>query len=281
MPTITVTLRTAQLDYSDIQISSPDDAPYLRTAPYLSFVSLVNYRLIPFFLVSDGPFPVYSDNNATEAFFIRSLVRPQPKIGLLTKYPDSNGDVYVVFFVDEAACGIKCICLDFLVVSRMEELRDLAPDDENVFFARPNKLLAYKSDTTVFDRILENKSLRRHVTAPVAEKTVTGALLYTPTQILQAINKLILLGLRLRGLTVSELSSSKDKIAIREIHQMTRTAALFAMRKFNYDFNAVLRTQELLLSVLQDIVESLLQTFVDVPKSDWHIENDIREREGV
>lgn len=268
MPTVTVTLQTAQSEFPDVQISSPEDAPYLRTSPLLVFVTLVNYRLIPIPLISNGPYQVYSDNNETEAFFIRSLVQQRLNLGILTKYPDHNGDVYVVFYVDEHSKGIKCICLDFLVLTQIQEYVELVKDNESIYFANKNKLVAYKSDTSVFDRVLENKSSKKPALVPTSGSgsSATTLSLNTPSQIAQAINKVILLGLRLRGLIVSGLTSAKDKIAIREIHQMTKNAALFAVRKFNYDFNAGQRNLDLLLAVLQDIVESLLQTFVDIPK---------------
>lgn len=270
MPTVTVTLRTAQSEFPDIQINSPDDAPYLRTSPNLVFVALVNYRLIPIFLVSNGPYQVYSDHNETEAFFIRSLVQQRLNLGILSKYPDQNGDVYVVFYVDETSKGIKCMCLDFLILSQFKEYEEQVKAEENIFFANKSRLVAYKSDTSVFDRVLENKTTRKSLVAPISTSglSTTPLSLSTPSQISQAINKIILLGLRLRGLIVSELTSAKDKIAIQEIHQMTKKAGLFAIRKFKYDFNAGQRGHDLLLATLQDIVESLLQTFVDIPKSE-------------
>lgn len=267
MPTLIATLKTAQSDFSDIQISSPDEAPYLRSPPTLSFVSLVNYRLIPLYLISNGPYPVYSDNDATEAFFVRSLVQEHLNLGLLAKFTDLTADIYIVFYVDEESRGIKCLCLDFGVLSQLNQYKSLIKGEENVYFISRSRLAPYKSDTSVFDRVLENKTTRKSIPTPTDEEVhlASSLQLRTPAQISQAINKLILLGLRLRGLTVSGLSSSKDKIAIREIHQMTKKASMFAVRKFHYDFNAALRTQDLLLSDLQNIVESLLQTFVDIP----------------
>lgn len=268
MPTSIVTLQTAQSDFSDIQIDSPDEAPYLRPSPTISFVSLINYRLVPLYLVSNGPYPVYSDNEATEAFFLRSLVQQHLNLGLLAKFSDLTGDAYIIFYVDEASMGIKCICLDFGVITQLGEFKPVSKDEDNVYFICRSRLAPYKSDTSVFDRVLENKSTKKSAQTPTdEERNSTPSLqLSTTAQISQAINKLILLGLRLRGLTVSTLSSSKDKIAIREIHQMTKKASMFAVRKFHYDFNAGLRALDLLLSDLQDIVESLLQTFVDIPK---------------
>lgn len=270
MPTVTVTLKTAQSDFDDIQINSPDDAPYLRTSPSLTFVSLVNYRLIPLYLVSNGPYPVYSDNDETESFFLRSLVLLHINIGILARYPDLDADIYLVFYVDEASCGIMCICLDFSILLQFQQFLSLAKDGENVFFPCRNKLVAYKSDISVFDRVLENKSSKKSSITPKSEPNTSNLqlLLNTSSQISQAINKLILVGLRLRGLTVTGLSSSKNKIAVREIHQMTHKAAMFSVRKFSYDFNAGLRSLDLLLDDLQTIVESLLQTFVDLPKGE-------------
>lgn len=270
MPTAVVTLKTAQSDFSDIQISSPDEAPYLRSSPTLSFVSLVNYRLIPLYLISNGPYPVYSNNDATEAFFLRSLIQEHLNLGLLAKFTDLTGDAYIVFFVDEASKGIKCVCLDFGVLTQVADYKSLVKNDDNVYFISRSRLAPYKSDTSVFDRVLESKSTKKSAPTPTDEERLSAPTLQlsTPAQISQAINKLILLGLRLRGLTVSGLSSSKDKIAIREIHQMTKKGAMFAVRKFHYDFNVGLRSLDLLLSDLQDIVESLLQTFVDIPKCD-------------
>ncbi|WPK25264.1 hypothetical protein PUMCH_002574 [Australozyma saopauloensis] len=267
MPTVALTLKTAQSDFRDIQICSPEDAPYLRAPAHLVFVALVNYKLIPLYLVSNGPYPVYSDDNDTEAFFIRSLVCQNMNVGLLAKCPELDGDLFVVFYVDELSSGIKCFCLDFSIIAQALEFREMTQDSENTYYVSRTKWGSLRSDTSVFDRVLENKSSRKSFTQSPSEATThTSLLLTTPAQISLAINKIILLGLRLRGLTASGLSSAKDKIAIREIHQMTRKATLFAVRKFKYDFNAGETHHELLLSVLQDIVESLLQAFVDIPK---------------
>lgn len=270
MPTVVVTLETAQSGFSDIQISIPEEALHLRAVSHISFVALVNYRLIPLYLISNGPYPVYSENDATEAFFIRSLVQKDLNLGLLSKYLDYAGEMYMVFYVDELTKGIKCVCIDFSVINQVLDFKQLCRDDENVYFTSRTKIVTNRSDTSVFDRVLENKTLKKQAAAAIKDKSPLKLtlVLSTPGQISQIVNKVIFLGLRLRGLTVSGLSSSKDKIAIREIHQMTRKAAMFAVRKFTYDFNACQRSSELLLNDVQDIVESLLRTFVDIPKGD-------------
>lgn len=81
---------------------------------------------------------------------------------------------------------------------------------------------------------------------------------------MQAVNRMTLSGLRLRGLNPSSgLTLSKDRVVIKELYHMTRKLALFALRKFNYGFNGA-TGQEVRLSDVQDVVERLLQAYADV-----------------
>lgn len=69
----------------------------------------------------------------------------------------------------------------------------------------------------------------------------------------------------MRGLSQNLVTTHNDKIAVKEINQMTFKATQFALRKQNYSFNKKSEVKKpLRLNDLQDIVESLLQLFVDV-----------------
>ncbi|GEQ72371.1 hypothetical protein JCM33374_g6058 [Metschnikowia sp. JCM 33374] len=112
------------------------------------------------------------------------------------------------------------------------------------------------------------------IAAPQPPVAMSSGLI-TSHQISQAVNRVVLSGLRLRGLSTNASSSANDKIAIREIYQMTKKAALFALRKYGYDFNRGISngdkeaSQGVSLDDIQSIVESLLSTFVDVESSSF------------
>lgn len=223
----------------------------------LEHVNLVNSEKIPWFLVSLGPYPVYSTNDETAAYFknlaLDSIERPY--IGLLSKSADG---VYVVFFIHENS--VRCFCIDFSALDRLAlaaRAFEASSEDDIFYLALPTR-----SDTTIFDRVLENKSSKRnqYVAPRNPSATPLSVAPLSGDQISAAVNKITLSGLRLRGLNPL---GSKDRIAVRELYQMTRKLALFALRKYNYGFNGAVN-QEVRLSDVQDIVERLLQAYADV-----------------
>ncbi|KAF3990895.1 hypothetical protein FT663_02968 [Candidozyma haemuli var. vulneris] len=251
-------LRHGEQVVSGIDVRHEARLPFRNTS--LSHVAYVNSERIPWFLISQGPFPVYSSDETTTGYFKEKLAREaldRPYIGILSKSQDPQ--TYVVFFIQ--GNGVRCFCIDFTTLDRLSTAsRNFeAGTDDNVYYSA----LPTRSDTTIFDRVLENKSSKRN--QYVAPKNPSSTpLSVTPLngdQISNAVNKMTLSGLRLRGLNPS--SSSKDRIAIKELYHMTRKSALFALRKFNYGFNGS-SGQEVRLSDVQDVVERLLQAYADV-----------------
>lgn len=223
----------------------------------LEHVTLINSQKVPWFLVSLGPFPVYSTDEATTSYFgqLAHESVERPYLGLLAKSPDS---VYVVFYIHKN--GARCFFIDFSALERLALAARAfeASNDDNVYYLA----LPARSDTTVFDRVLENKSSKRnqYVAPRNPSATPLSVAPLNGDQIATAVNRLTLSGLRLRGLNPL---GSKDRIAVRELYQMTRKLALFALRKFKYEFNGA-ANHEVRLSDVQDVVERLLQAYADV-----------------
>lgn len=255
----TVAFSAAGKEYP-LQIWHDDDPSFRHTL--FSRVSYVNYRQIPLFLISSGPFNVFSDNSTTEAYFRDHLAAASlqnPSIGILSK---SKDDLYLVLYIDQAQKAVRCFAIDFGALEQLEYLRSdsLTKPDVCVYYDKGFK----KSDTTIFDRVLENKQTKRnqYVAPRAPEPTQLSVLVLSGDQITQAVTKVTLSGLRLRGLAPGTVESKNDKIAIRELFLMTKKSALFALRKYNYGFNGTPKTVR--LSDVQDVVERLLQAYVDV-----------------
>lgn len=260
----TVTLRHEQKTVSNIDIEHESKLP--PKVGNLEHVSLVDFEKIPWFLVSHGPFKVFSSDDDTSEFFKTNLAAvavTEPHIGILSKSQDPQ--TYVVFFFQDMS--IRCFCIDFSTLERLSTASSSFETDtvDNVFYSA----LRPRSDTSVFDRVLESKSSRRnqYVAPKTTPSDTTTQLSVTPLngdQIVQAVNRMTLSGLRLRGLNPSSgLTLSKDRVVIKELYHMTRKLALFALRKFNYGFNGA-TGQEVRLSDVQDVVERLLQAYADV-----------------
>lgn len=251
MATNTVTLTVGDTRYPQLQIWGDTAAKY----PDVEFVTHVYYRRIPLFLISAGPFDVYSDLAVTEQYFSKVAARGAG-IGILTRF--STSSEYAVFYPESS--GVKCFSIDFGALERIQSLaREAETAETSIYFGDRPKTIAAKSDITVFDRVLEGKLTKK---PPVARSApVPPLVLSTSAQISQVINKTVLSGLRLRGLSQSA-ASTKERVATGEIYHMTRKAAHFALRKYNYDFNN--SAGEIKASDVQDIVERLLEIFVDV-----------------
>lgn len=278
MPTAIFSLRTEKEILTGIQIWSDVEITQPLTESRLSVVCAVNHQKIPVFLVSCGPFDVYTENHDSESYFYNHLVCENRGIGLLTKAGDENSEMYVVFYIDGLELPrVRCYYLDFSVVQQGDEFREVS-GNEDVFFASRSRGNAWKSDTSVFDRVLELKTQRKTPNISTIPPILAVSLgLTTSHQISQAINRVVLSGLRLRGLSTNSAVSGNDKAAIREIYQMTKKAATFALRKYSYEFNgkstegrAKTDGRGVSLDEIQDIVESLLQTFVDVETTSFH-----------
>lgn len=254
-----LTLVDGKTQITDI-ITTADDRP-LGSSAKLSHVAYINRHKVPLYLVSKGPFDVYTSNKDTEAYFAHMLAMPSsvnPSLAQLARVAESP--CYYVFYC--VGNGLRCFEVDLDIPARVEALKGSVCMDRlsSVYFSS----LAPRSDTAVFDRVLQNKSKRNTYLAPRAPaRTPLSVSVLSGDQISHAVNKLTLSGLRLRGLNPNALASSHQRTVVRELYQMTKKLAFFALRKFNYSFNGS-RDCHIRLQDVQDVVERLLQAYVDV-----------------
>ncbi|OBA24340.1 hypothetical protein METBIDRAFT_228880, partial [Metschnikowia bicuspidata var. bicuspidata NRRL YB-4993] len=241
MPSTSFSLQTDRGLLADIQIWSDAATEQPNVDPHLDFVCVAYHERIPLFLVSNGPFDVYSEHVETENYFYESLVCLSEAVGILAKSLLEGTDTYFVFYLDQKALPrVRCYYIDFSVRQQVAEFREKASKigDQDVFFISKTLGSAGRSDTSVFDRVLGTKASKIPGPVSAPQPPVAGTLaLTTSQQISQAVSRVVLSGLRLRGLSTNPQSSANDKLAIREIYHMTNKAANFALRKYSYEFN--------------------------------------------
>lgn len=246
---LTTSLATPASHYEDIQIwTETDSLPRL-----FHYITHINHRKIPVFLVSHGPFRVYTHNASTELYFGDNVACYHDDTGIIAK--SDNDDVYAVFFSDKNL-AVWSYFVDF---SLLHLLHNLSGKEANWYYSGVPQNVS-KTDTTIFDRVLENKVGNNKKS--VAPRQMPPLMLSTSHQISQAVNKMVLSGLRLRGLTARE--NSNELVAVREIYHMTRKAAMFSLRKYHYEFNGSKKEGNIQMEDIQDVVERLLEVFLDV-----------------
>ncbi|KAK6465267.1 hypothetical protein DFJ63DRAFT_310366 [Scheffersomyces coipomensis] len=254
----------------------------------------INYRLIPIYLITCNPYHVYSNIEQTKNWFKSNLLfqtfNVDENISLIFKSDDSNSSNYLIFYFDTKLNQIFSIILDF---SLIDQINNLISDLPTTTSSTKND-----SNTTVFDKVLQRKKSRASPflvdSEPLSKNQFTSniqsskstiespssassSILTTQDQVNSAINKLILSGLRIRGFSTNNLNHNiNDKLNIKEIYQMTYKSTLFSLRKFNYSFindkliskkdleSSNLKQTPIKLIDLQDIIEKLLQLFIDV-----------------
>lgn len=197
-------------------------------------LSYVKYHEIPLILIQSKPIDVYCTIQDSVEYIADHILRYKD-LGLLCK-SKTNENVFLIFYIQDMK--LKTLSLDFSMTIKISSINKSYDNETNYILDLKTK----SSDTNVFDRVLEKKKRPKSTTPTIQDKG---------DQINSTVTKVILSGLRLRGLS----NSSKDKIKIKEIYQMTYKSTLFGLRKFN---------GEVKLNDIQDIVEKLLQVFVDV-----------------
>jgi hypothetical protein len=160
-----------------------------------------------------------------------------------------NDDTCLVFYFDTQ---IKCTIIDFSNLSLINRYIESGP-------VSPQKHVV---DTKIFDRVLLQKKSKSNPFLEPQKPTNETTRLLSKDQINQAVLKLILSGLRIRGLSTNLSHMVNDKLTVKEIYQMTYKATLFSLRKYNYSFNK--SNHPITVDELQGIVEKLLEIFVDV-----------------
>lgn len=259
---------------NDIQLWSTNKTLKLPTITSCKPISYIKYASLPFYLVYCCPIIVYTDDLDTSDYFKTKLVETPllsngksggvggGGIGLLCKV-DVN--TFLVFYYED---NVKMLVLKFSkFIETLPQLDIPSIPKDTLLDLKPSKRI--RTNTKIIDKIIEKKKQRLNlfIANPNTTKAniSSGSLILTnQDQINTAINKIIFSGLRIRGLSSNVASSLNDKLTIKEIHQMTFRATQFALRKHNYSFNKRETKKPLRLNDLQDIIENLLQLFVDI-----------------
>lgn len=265
----------------------------------LSRRDYVNYRGLPLYLIQGPPMDVYSNSAETSNFFTNLLILcalQDNNVGML--FGDDRAMTYLVFYYD---ITIKAIILDFksisTIMSYIENSKTSPTYNFFLDFAEPVR--RDSTNITVFDKVLnkkkrpspETKSDFDDASSPFTDplprtsslsrqnshsftssssfslsrqNSHSRSVLTSHEQINLAINKLILSGLRIRGLSTNLNHSINDKLTIKEIYNMTLKSALFSLRKYNYNFTTSNKSRAIGFADLQDTVEKLLDIYVDV-----------------
>ncbi|CAK9435431.1 uncharacterized protein LODBEIA_P01580 [Lodderomyces beijingensis] len=259
--------------YDDVQFWSGVAEKVTPFAKKLTFIAYVFYSRIPIYLISSPLFTVYTGESATEGYFESKLVGRREsdsgqRLGLLTKIysegeEDDDDGVYVVFYHDK---DVRSFVLDFSLLEPFEKLTAGTSTTSNAFVVY-TETAPSQTPSKIFDKVLQKKKLQEPAPSTAdGEKQSVSRPLSTPDQINRAVNKIILSGLRLRGLTLNQAASVNAKLKIKEIYQMTFKATLFSLRKYstNIGKNGELERREIRITDLQETVEGLLHLFVDV-----------------
>lgn len=271
--------------WSDTEGSSKLGVNALKSNASFRVISYVRYELIPIYLLISKPLWVYSNEEKTTEYFKKELVQfsvNYDHIGLMIRN-ETDENLYLVLYVDSNSGGIqiKCLLIDFSVIEKINQAieSDNSPINTSSFINLENSISITKSsNTSIFDKVLSDKGRKPKSNLfimPSSSHTqrsatqLSSSVLTTNDQIAQAVNKVILSGLRIRGLNLNSTSlSTNEKIAIKEIYKMTYKSTMFSLRKFNYGFNQELQKSSkhghVELNDIQDIVEKLLQVFVDI-----------------
>ncbi|KGQ96370.1 hypothetical protein MEM_01915 [Candida albicans L26] len=259
---------------NDIQLWSTNKTLKLPTITSCKPISYIKYASLPFYLVYCCPIIVYTDDSDTSDYFKTKLVETPllsngksggvggGGIGLLCKV-DVN--TFLVFYYED---NVKMLVLKFSkFIETLPQLDIPSIPKDTLLDLKPSKRI--RTNTKIIDKIIEKKKQRSNsfIANPNTTKeniSSGSSILTNQDQINTAINKIIFSGLRIRGLSSNVASSLNDKLTIKEIHQMTFKATQFALRKHNYSFNKRETKKPLRLNDLQDIIENLLQLFVDI-----------------
>lgn len=258
----------------DVELWLPSDVKnkYRISDTYRRLPMCINYRMIPLHLISMKPTAVFSDNPSTEEYFLTNLVRlslNNNNNGMSLVFQDENG-VYLLIYYEVKQNQIKCMLMDFTITKKLSRIIESNPSIEKLntsaFLDITESAISKNVNTLIFDKVLSQKRQNSNPFLPHQKPSTTSlssATLSTNEQISLSVNKMILSGLRIRGLSTNLNHSVNDKLTIKEIYQMTYKSTMFSLRKFNYGFNNS-KNYSIKLNDIQDIVEKLLQIFIDM-----------------
>lgn len=287
----TISIVTDYNKVDDIQIWSNTEGDSklgvnaLKSNDSFRVISYVKCELIPIYLLISKPLRIYSNNEKTAEFFKKELIQfsvNYDHIGLMIKN-ETDENLFLVLYVDSNSgdLQIRCLVIDFSILEKVHQAieSDNSPINTSSFINLESSIIIPKSsNTSIFDKVLSGKGRRLKSnlfimpSTSIAKRPATqlsSSVLTTNDQITQAVSKVILSGLRIRGLNLNSTNqSTNEKIAIKEVYKMTYKSTMFSLRKFNYGFNQELlkssKNGHVELNDIQDIVEKLLQVFVDI-----------------
>lgn len=232
----TISLQLGDLEVHDCQLWGLELLQVHFSRNY-TFICKVNRRLVPICLYSSKPLTVYTNNDGTSDFFMKEVLRGDGSQGFLFH----KHDKYLIFYYFQQQ--IECQPIDFEVLRLMMEEQNEG--------SKPN----LRTNTFLFD-----KTVVLNIAVANLNPEPSNTTNHNETQ---TINKLILSGLRLRGMSFKQKNiSSNEKLMIKEIYHMTQKSTHFALRKFNYSQNRP--NDGIKLHDIQDIVEQLLDIFIDI-----------------
>lgn len=296
----TVSLQsTENIVHEDVQLWSNDTSAFTTASAsssgsYAELKGPIECLRIPLALVVATSFTVYTENTNTETY-LESVMGWEAVLDGVLGRGFLNGNTLLIFRVTGGET-LTCIVLDLErgpplpslpavdVWYTQAEVASISNDNNdnsysnNSNIAKQKKTIApvahssssFIPSTSKFDKVLQKRKLSINpflmsntvsTDANTSSGNATKTVLSSTEQVEQTINKLILSGLRIRGLSINPSHSVNDKLTIKEIYHTTYKSALFALRKYNYSFNTTASVQ---LHQVQDIVEKLLQTYVDV-----------------
>ncbi|ODV78035.1 uncharacterized protein CANTADRAFT_12623 [Suhomyces tanzawaensis NRRL Y-17324] len=254
----TVSLTYQNTSLQDVQVWSAGPAtPYF--SPYHHLDATVLPTAIPLYLILAPPATIYSNDASTAEFFKTHLLPISLANGLGLLFKSDSADQYLVFYYDD---HIRMLVIDFDGLNNALALIDVNSSIASNTFIDTRRA-PVQENTLVFDKVLERKKQPNPFIESAKPSTNSLLVLSSQEHINQAVNKVILSGLRIRGLSTSLGHSSNDKLTIKEIYHMTYKAALFGLRKYNYSFNGSTK-KKITMDDIQDVVERLLEVFVDV-----------------
>lgn len=279
----TIRLRYDDYELKDIQIWCEHSFSVNEWWSSLTFImtDYIDYKSVPLIFILSKPLHVFSQDGETCKFFKEKLADKavdNPGLGMLFRNL-ANSDLYLAIYVQGSLNteSVRCLPLSLDLLGRIKELEK----GERAVLGMGNVAVALDvlgserpANTGVFDKVLSTKNRRQPsnlFTFPVPLKRsatqtqLSSQSLTSKDQIEQTVSKVVSSGLRLRGLNMNTMLSANDRIAIKEVFRMTHKSALFALRKYKYGFNGRDdATPPIKLNDIQDIVEKLLQLYVDL-----------------
>ncbi|CAN3357208.1 mitochondrial morphogenesis protein Sld7p [Diutina catenulata] len=205
----------------DVETVAPPAGPLTRVPGY------VNFQRVPLSVIRWSNLAVTSTDAKTTGWFRDNVVAP----AVLSERPlavvfEYTSLMYLFYLVGDK---IHAMVVDWAALSRVAPAPAAVPDKGRVF-----------------DRVMDERRNRtRRTPAPPSPEKPS---LLAPRQVERTLQKLVLSGLRLRGLPAVDTSATT-----KELYQMTLKAAEFASRKY----------ATVTVPALQETVEKLLEIFID------------------